>query len=106
MVDFIVFLCAQIRNVIEYLNGVLLIKETFNESFDIGGPDILTYKEMLLRFAKVRGLTRIVFPIPVMAPQLSSIWLYFVTSTSFTLAKSLVTSLRNRNIISKILEPH
>ncbi len=87
-----------IRNVVEYLKGVLLMKETFNETFDIGGPDILTYKEMLLGFAKFRGLTRIIFPIPILTPKLSSLWLYFVTSTSYSLARSLVSSLKNEVI--------
>ena len=87
-----------IRNVIEYLKGVLLVKETFKETFDIGGPDILTYKQMLLGFAKVRRLRRIIFTIPVLTPTLSSLWLYFVTSTSYSLARSLVSSLKNEVI--------
>jgi uncharacterized protein YbjT (DUF2867 family) len=84
-----------IRNVIEYLIGVMLKEETYNQSFDIGGPDILTYKEMLMGYARVRGLRRWIIPVPVLSPRLSSLWLYFVTSTSFTLAKSLVSSLKN-----------
>lgn len=83
-----------IKNVIEYLFGVLLNPKTFNKSFDIGGPDILTYKQMLLKFAKVRGLNRKIFIVPVLTPRLSSYWLYFVTSTSFTLAKNLVDSMK------------
>lgn len=83
-----------IRNVIEYLSGVLLKKETYNQSFDIGGTEVLTYKQMLLRFAKVRGLKRRIFVVPVMTPKLSSYWLYFVTSTSYTLAKNLVDSMK------------
>ncbi len=83
-----------IRNVIEYLSGVLLKEETYNKSFDIGGPEILTYKEMLLRFAKVRGLKRRIFVVPVMTPKLSSYWLYFVTSTSYSLAVNLVDSMK------------
>lgn len=83
-----------IRNVIQYLTGVLLKKELFNCSFDIGGPDILTYKEMLLRFAKVRKLKRFIFTVPVMTPRLSSYWLYFVTSTSYKLAVNLVNSMK------------
>ncbi len=82
-----------IRNVIECLKGVLLKPETFDKSFDIGGPEILTYKEMLLRFAKVRQLKRTIITVPVMTPKLSSYWLYFVTSTSFTLASNLVKSM-------------
>jgi len=83
-----------IRNVISFLAGVLLRADTFNQSFDIGGPDILTYKEMLLQFAEVRKLRRKIFVVPVMTPKLSSYWLYFVTSTSYTLAKNLVDSMK------------
>jgi len=89
-----------IRNVIEYLLGVILKEETYNRSFDIGGPDILTYKEMLMGYARVRGLKRWIIPVPILSPRLSSLWLYFVTSTSFTLAKSLVSSLKNEVICS------
>lgn len=83
-----------IRNVIEFLIGVIGKAETYNESYDIGGPDILSYKEMLLRFAKTRGLKRHIFIVPVMTPKISSYWLYFVTATSFALAKNLVNSMK------------
>ncbi|MBX2845433.1 MAG: SDR family oxidoreductase [Saprospiraceae bacterium] len=82
-----------IRNVMQYLQGVMLQTETFNKSFDIAGPDILTYKEMLLQYAKVRGLWRAIITLPVMTPRLSSYWLFFVTSTSYRLAVSLVNSM-------------
>jgi hypothetical protein len=68
--------------------------ETYNNSYDIGGPDVLNYKEMLLRFAKVRGLKRRIVIVPVMTPKISSYWLYFVTSTSYSLAKNLVNSMK------------
>lgn len=83
-----------IRNILEYLSRVLLKKETFNRAFDVGGPDVLTYKEMLLQFAEVRGLSRYIFTVPVMTPRLSSYWLYFVTSTSYKLAVNLVDSMK------------
>lgn len=83
-----------IRNVIEFLVGVIGKTETYNHEYDIGGPDILTYKEMLLRFAKVRGLKRRILIVPVMTPKISSYWLYFITSTSFALAKNLVNSMK------------
>jgi len=83
-----------IRNVIEFLSGVLLNEKTFNRSYDIGGPDIMTYKQMLLRFAKVRGLKRWIGIVPVMTPKLSSYWLYFITSTSYSLAQNLVDSMK------------
>jgi uncharacterized protein YbjT (DUF2867 family) len=83
-----------IRNVLEYLKGVLYHEKTFNQSYDIGGPEILTYKEMLLQFAKVRKLKRRIYTVPVMTPKLSSYWLYFVTSTSYKLAVNLVNSMK------------
>ena len=83
-----------IGNVIEFLKGVLLNETTFDQSFDIGGPDILTYKEMLLRFAGIRNLKRKIITVPIMTPRLSSYWLYFVTATSFPLARNLVDSMK------------
>lgn len=83
-----------IRDVISYLKGCLLNEQTYDKSFDIGGPDVLTYKQMLQGFAKVRGLKRIFIIVPVMTPKLSSYWLYFVTSVSYNLARSLVDSMK------------
>ncbi len=83
-----------IRNVVEYLSGVIGNTETFHKSYDIGGPDILSYKEMLLRFARIRNLKRKIIVVPVMTPKISSYWLYFVTATSFALAKNLVNSMK------------
>lgn len=83
-----------ISDVLEFLIRSLLNPAVYNESFDIGGPDILTYKEMLLEFAKAKKLKRYIYTIPVMTPKLSSYWLYFVTSTSFKLASALVSSMK------------
>jgi uncharacterized protein YbjT (DUF2867 family) len=83
-----------IRNVIQFLDGVKDKAETYGQTYDIGGPDILTYKEMLLRFAKIRNLKRYIWVVPVMTPKISSYWLYFVTSTSYALAKNLVNSMK------------
>lgn len=82
-----------IRNVVQFLSGVLGDEYAFDQSFDIGGPEILTYKEMLLGFAKARNLKRRIITVPVMTPRLSSYWLYFVTSTSYPLATHLVKSM-------------
>jgi uncharacterized protein YbjT (DUF2867 family) len=90
-----------VRNVIEYLTGVLMRQETFNNSYDIGGPEILTYKQMLLQFAEVRGLKRYILSVPVMTPKLSSYWLYFVTSTSYKLAVNLVNSMKIEVVCKK-----
>ena len=83
-----------IRNVVEFLIGVIGRPETYNQSYDIGGPDILSYKEMLMRFAKIRKLKRRILIVPIMTPKLSSYWLYFVTSTSSALAQKLVNSMK------------
>ena len=83
-----------IRNVIEFLKGVLHLEETYDNNYDIGGPEVLTYKEMLLKFAKVRKLKRSIWTIPVLTPKLSSYWLYFVTSTSYKLSINLVNSMK------------
>lgn len=91
-----------IRNVIEHLQGVMLKPEAFNQSFDIGGADILTYKEMLLGYAKVRKLKRWIITVPVLSPKLSSLWLYFVTSTSYSLARTLVASMKNEVICNDL----
>ncbi len=83
-----------VRNVIEFISGVLLNETTFNKSYDIGGPYIMTYKQMLLSFAKIRGLKRWIGIVPIMTPKLSSYWLYFITSTSYSLAQNLVDSMK------------
>jgi len=83
-----------IRDVIQYLIGVLLKVEHYNKSYDIGGPNVITYKEMMLLYAKTRGIRLWMFTVPVMTPKLSSYWLYFVTSTSYKLAVNLVDSMK------------
>ena len=90
-----------VNNVIQYLEGVLGNELTYNNTFDIGGPDILSYKQMMLKFSKVRGLKRWIYTIPVMTPRLSSYWLYFITSTNYTLAVNLVKSMRIEVIAGK-----
>jgi len=83
-----------IRNVMEYLTGVLLHPKCMNDSYDIGGSSVLTYKEMLHRYAKNRGFRNWIIIVPIMTPRLSSYWLNFVTSTTYTLAVSLVDSMK------------
>lgn len=83
-----------ISNIIQFLTGVLDMEDTFDKSYDIGGPEILTYRQMLLQFAEIRKLRRTIINVPVMTPRLSSYWLYFVTSTSYKLATNLVDSMK------------
>jgi uncharacterized protein YbjT (DUF2867 family) len=83
-----------VQDVKNMLIACLHNPKVYDQHFDIGGPDILTYKEMLLEFANVRRLKRWIFVVPVMTPRLSSYWLYFVTSTSYKLAMALVDSMK------------
>ncbi len=83
-----------IRNVIQFLVGVLGKEFTYNQNYDIAGTDVVTYKQMLLQYAEIRGLKRTILIVPIMTPRLSSYWLYFVTSTSYFLAINLVDSMK------------
>lgn len=83
-----------IRDVIQYLMGVINREDCYNKSFDIGGPNIISYKQMMQLYAKTRGFKIWMISVPVMTPKLSSYWLYFVTSTSFKLAMNLVDSMK------------
>ncbi|MCB0461859.1 MAG: SDR family oxidoreductase [Flavobacteriaceae bacterium] len=82
-----------VRDVLTFLHRSVGQKDLYNKSFDVFGPEVLTYKQMLLQFAEVRGLKRYILTVPVMTPKLSSYWLYFVTSTSYKLATNLVESM-------------
>ncbi|PIS03082.1 MAG: DUF2867 domain-containing protein [Chlamydiae bacterium CG10_big_fil_rev_8_21_14_0_10_42_34] len=97
-----------IRDVLDYLILVLNNPQCIGQRFEIGGPDVYSYKELLLKLAEIRGLKRCIINVPVLTPTLSSYWLYFITSASFPLAKALVESLKNNAIckersIEKIL---
>ncbi|MBW8684190.1 SDR family oxidoreductase [Chitinophaga rhizophila] len=83
-----------IRDVIYFLCGVAGREDTYNANYDIAGPDVLTYRQMLLQYAEVRQLKRYILTLPVMTPRLSSYWLYFITSTSYPLAVNLVDSMK------------
>lgn len=83
-----------VRNVMAYLSQIMLCENCYNKGYDIGGPDILTYTEMLKQYAEVRGLKRFIIALPFMTPNISASWLYFITSVSHKLATNLVDSMR------------
>ena len=87
-----------IRDIMFYLTKVLDNPTCFGRAFDVGGPDVLTYRQMLLGLAAERGYKRWIVTVPVLTPRLSSWWLYLVTSTTFSLAQSLVESLKNDTV--------
>lgn len=82
-----------VQDILRYLLQVMLVDQCMNQIFDVGGPDKISYKEMMLVYAKVRGLKRHIFVVPVLTLRLSSYWLYFITSVNFNLASSLIDSL-------------
>jgi len=83
-----------IRDIVSYLSKVLFKPECMNNSFDIGGPEVLTYKEMLMQYAEVRGLKRKIYSFPLFGSRVSSFWLFFITSVSYRLATNLVQSMK------------
>ncbi len=87
-----------VRNVLSYLTGVLEKPESLGKTYDIGGPDVMTYCQLLQGYAEVRGLRRYFISTQLLSPRLSSGWLFLLTSTSFPLARMLVDSLTMETI--------
>lgn len=91
-----------ITNVLEYLAGVLEHPETAGQTYDIGGPDILTYRQLFDLYAQEAGLKRRhIIPVPVLTPYMSSLWLNLVTPVPTVLARPLVEGLRNRVVCTE-----
>jgi uncharacterized protein YbjT (DUF2867 family) len=89
-------LCQPISmpDVLFYLSAALLKEEMYNQTYDIGGPEVMSFKEVLLRYADFRKLKRCILEVPVLTPQLSSYWLVLVTSVRFSLCSYLVESMK------------
>jgi uncharacterized protein YbjT (DUF2867 family) len=88
-----------VRDVLRYLVGAVALPDSVEGVFDIGGPDVLSYRAMMDTYAKVAGLRpRIIIPIPVLTPRLSSGWVGLVTPVPYQLARRLVASLKNEVI--------
>ena len=85
-----------IRDVLRYLVGSATMPPDVSRTFDIGGPDVLTYREMMQRYARVAGLPRrLIVPVPVLTPRLSSLWVGLVTPVPSGIARPLVESLEH-----------
>jgi uncharacterized protein YbjT (DUF2867 family) len=99
-----------INDVLFYLLAVLDDPRTFRRVFEIGGPEVLSYKKLLYRVAEILGLSRYIINVPFLTPRLSAYWLFFVTRAHFALALSLVESLRHDSICTnndiQVLFPH
>ena len=88
-----------VADVIRYLVGVLEAPVEGSRAFDIGGPDVLEYVEMMRRVAAIEGRTMLVVPVPLLTPQLSSRWLALVTDVDVQTGRSLVDSMANEVVV-------
>ena len=83
-----------ISDVLGYLHGCLETPETAGQTFDIGGPEVLSYRDLIHIYAEVAGLMpRIIFPVPVLTPKLSSLWIHLVTPVPSVIARPLAEGL-------------
>jgi len=87
-----------LTDVVRYLDGVCGEDETRGESFDVGGPEVMTYREMIERIARLRGKRRLIVEIPALTPRLSSYWLHLVTPVKASVARPLIEGLRNPTV--------
>ena len=87
-----------ISDVLDYLVGALDHPEVTGV-VEIGGPDVLTYGEMIRAYARQRGLRRLMIPVPVLTPRLSSYWVSLVTPIPSGLARPLIEGMRNEVIV-------
>jgi uncharacterized protein YbjT (DUF2867 family) len=85
-----------VRDVLRYLVGSARMPDDLNRAFDIGGPDVVTYRDMMRRYAAVAGLRRrLIVPVPILTPRLSSLWVGLVTPVPASIARPLTESLRH-----------
>jgi uncharacterized protein YbjT (DUF2867 family) len=91
-----------VRDVLRLLVGCARLPDDVNRTFDIGGPDVLTYEGMMRRYAAVAGLPkRLIVPVPVLSPRLSSLWVGLVTPVPGAVARPLVESLRHEVVCAE-----
>jgi uncharacterized protein YbjT (DUF2867 family) len=89
-----------ISDVVSYLVGVLEAPETAGETYEIGGPEVLTYKEMLVRTGEAMGKRRLIVPVPVLSPRLSSYWVDLMTDIPASISHPLILGLKNPVIVT------
>jgi uncharacterized protein YbjT (DUF2867 family) len=88
-----------VADVVRYLLEVLDLPEAQSRSFDIGGPDVLRYIDMLRRVAAIEGRRMLVIPVPLLSPRLSSRWLSLVTDVDVQTGRSLIDSMTNEVVV-------
>jgi uncharacterized protein YbjT (DUF2867 family) len=88
-----------LADVVRYLAGVAGNERATNETFDVGGPEVLTYRQMIERVARIRKKRRVIVEVPVLTPRLSSYWLHLVTPVRAGVTRPLVEGLRNPTVV-------
>lgn len=87
-----------VGDVVRYLTGCLDDERTAGEAFDIGGPEILSYREMMTHFARICGRTNLLLPVPLLTPKLSSYWVGLITPVKPSISRPLIEGLKNEVI--------
>jgi len=88
-----------VEDVLEYLLAALHLPDGESQIFEIGGPDQVSYGDIMLEYARQRGLRRIIIPVPLLTPRLSSLWLGLVTPVYARIGRKLVDGLRNATVV-------
>lgn len=87
-----------LRDVLAIVSGVIGLDAARSETFDVGGPEVMTYREMIDRIAAIRGRRPLIIEVPVLTPRLSSWWLHLVTPVKASVARPLIDGLRNPTV--------
>ena len=86
-------------DVVAYLSGVCGLDAALGADYDVGGPEVMTYREMIERIARLRGKRPLIVEVPVLTPHLSSLWLHLVTPVNAGVARPLIEGLRSETIV-------
>ncbi len=89
-----------LKDVLDYLLTSLTTPRSLNQIIEIGGKDVITYGKMMIGYAEVRGLKRVLVPVPFLTPKLSAYWVHWVTPVSAEIAHALVEGLRNEALVT------
>jgi uncharacterized protein YbjT (DUF2867 family) len=87
-----------LADVVEYLAGVCGLEAALGQELDVGGPEVMTYRKMMERIARLRGKRPFIVEVPVLTPYLSSLWLHLVTPVKAGIARPLIEGLRTETV--------
>jgi uncharacterized protein YbjT (DUF2867 family) len=87
-----------IADVVRYLAGAAGLEAALGQTLDAGGPEVMTYREMIERIARLRDRHPLIIEVPVLTPRLSSYWLHLVTPVNAGVARPLIDGLRNPTV--------